>query len=224
MSPPSIVAAFILIHFKINYKDKEVNLAAGAHQKKPFLKINPDGVVPAIRIGNLCLNEGISICRFLIESNKIDTPFYPYKDAKSLARVDQMIEMSVGDYRTRMLRLYFNTVVGPTFFGVPKPTIAEKEEYMNDVYDSFSMLESILSNSRGDYILGDNFTLADLNFWIFTMIVTVSAGAKLTGHPKVQKWYENIEAIPEVAKLLKKRNKVFGKSMFLGRWILPLCC
>jgi glutathione S-transferase len=219
-----MIVAFVLIHFNIEYKDKEVNLAAATNQKKPFLKINPDGLVPAIRVGDLCLNEGISICRYLIESNGIDTPFYPYKNAKALARVDQMIELSLGDYRTKMTRLFFNTVAGPIFFGVPKATPTEKEKYLNDVYDSLSMLESILSNSEGNYILGDDFTLADLNFWIYTVLVTVSAEVKLTGYSKLQKWYENIENIPVVAKILKKRNKVFSKNLFLGRWVLPLCC
>jgi glutathione S-transferase len=135
-----------------------------------------------------------------------------------------MLDVASGSFRNRIGRLFFNTVVGPKFFGVSKATPEEKQEYLDDVFEAYSMLEGILSNSEGKYVLGDDLTLADIYFWIFTMTASTSTDAKITKYAELQRWYKDIESIPEVARVLKRRNKLFKLAMFYANWILPLSC
>ena len=224
LSPPSMVVASLLGYLGIEYEDRVVDMLKREHKRQPFLSINPDGAVPAISDKNYNLNEAIAISRYLVESREIDTPFYPYKDAKAVAKINMLIDTAVADYRSKTGPLYLFTVTGPNFLGYPDPTNEEREKYFQLAFKGYDLLEKLLKRNEGDYLLGNDVTLADFYFFIFTMMIVTTTDANLNNYPGVQDWYSKIEAIPAVARVLRRRARMYRLAMFLVKWILPLTC
>ena len=224
LSPPSMVVASTLGYFGIEYTDTQVNLLKGEHKRPAFLAINPDGAVPVIREGQFCLNEGLAIWRYLIESRNIDTPFYPYKDAKKIAQINMLLDIAVRDFRSKTGPLYLFTVTGPNFLGYRDPTNDERFRYLQLAFSGYDILEKLISKSSGEYLLGDEPTLADFYFFIFTMMIVTTTNAHLNDHPKALEWYQKIEMIPAVARVLRRRARLYRLAMFYVNWILPLTC
>ena len=68
------------------------------HKRPWYRKINRNGAVPAIRDEDgFCQNEGVVIVKYLIESRKIDTPLYPYKDCVKVAKINESLEFISND-------------------------------------------------------------------------------------------------------------------------------
>ena len=208
----------------MDYRDIPVNLLKGDHKRQDFLAINPDGAVPAIRDGEYCLNEGIAICRYLLESRKIDSPFYPYKDAKAMSLIDTMLQIAVEDFRSKTGPLYLFTVTGPSFLGYPEPTDEQKERYLQLAFKGYDLLEKILEKSDGHFVAGEEITLADFYFFIFTMMIVTTTDAHLNEHIKVSEWYEKMSEIPEVNRVCRRRERMYRLAMFYVNWVLPLTC
>ena len=224
LSPPSMVVVCTLGFLNISYTDRVVDMLKREHKGERYLKINPDGAVPAIKDGDFCLQVGIAICRYIVESKNLDTPFFPLKDARTMSQINTMLQVASEDYRSKTGPLYLYTVTGPSFLGYRDPTEEEKEKYLQLAYTGYDMLEKILNKSDGKYVVGDSVTLADFYFFIFTMMIVETTSAEISDYIKLSEWYDDIKQIPVVARVMQRRARTFMLAMFLVNWILPLMC
>ena len=77
---------------KIPYEKKDVNLLVGEHKSPAYLKINPRGVVPAIKDRDFVLTESNAILKYLVESRKeLPDTLFP-KDPIKRSEVDEILE------------------------------------------------------------------------------------------------------------------------------------
>jgi len=89
LSPFSRVAHMTLIALGIPFEMKTINLLKGEHKTEEYLKINPKGQVPAIKLGDVCLAESRAIAAFLCNKYADDNHKHLYpEDPKLRANID----------------------------------------------------------------------------------------------------------------------------------------
>lgn len=123
------------------------------HKKDWYKKINPKLQLPAIKDGDFCMNESIDICKYLIETRKISTPFYPLDDQEKRDRIDVDIQaaLELGEtYATCLLHCYFGPALGRT-----KSTRDEKQKYKDEVLKLLDKFEAELVKRGTKYYTFD---------------------------------------------------------------------
>ena len=151
-----MIAKATIMHLNIDHTDIEVDLSVKENRRDWYLKINPNGTVPALKDGDYCLSETLAIWRYLPESRNINTEFYPYKDAKKLAEVNELIDLASGRFRYKSMYCYFQLLMGPTFFGNAPHPPEKRQKFLEGVYECYQNVEDLLSKSGTRYLLNDS--------------------------------------------------------------------
>src|SRR5262252_10407562 len=100
MHPVSMTSRPVRLFIAENHipmDEQVVDLFTGEHYKEPYLKINPNHMVPVLEDGDFRLTESSAILKYL--ADKVDSPAYP-KDLKKRAKVNEMMDwLNTGFYR-----------------------------------------------------------------------------------------------------------------------------
>jgi len=162
----------------LEYEHVPLDPGTGDTRKPDYLKINPNGHVPAIKDGDLVLWESLAINLYL--AKKHGGPLAP----ANLAEEGKALMWSIW----AMTELEDNIVTLVRFVLMPaerKPDPARVESAKEGLKAPLGVLDAALAESQ--YLLGNRFTVADLN------VAGVVAGlgfAKfdLAPWPKVTAW------------------------------------
>ncbi|SHH77310.1 glutathione S-transferase family protein [Ferrimonas marina] len=92
----SFRVAWVLEEIGIEWDYQLVDLAQGAHQKPPFLTMNPRAKVPALEDNGVNLTESVAICLYLAERYAPTRLLPPQATAQS-ARHHQWINLIIGE-------------------------------------------------------------------------------------------------------------------------------
>ena len=158
-------------------------------QKQPwFLKINPNGRIPAIidrANEDFVVFESGAILIYLAERNGRLMP----TDAKGRSRVIQwlMFQMSgVGPMQgqANVFNRYF-----------PEKLPAVISRYVNEVKRLYSVLDGVLA--QREFIAGDEYSIADIAHYPWIAQHEWS-GVELVPFPNLKRWYEQISVRPAV--------------------------
>eukprot|EP00345_Euplotes_harpa_P010342 CAMPEP_0168346330 /NCGR_PEP_ID=MMETSP0213-20121227/18186_1 /TAXON_ID=151035 /ORGANISM="Euplotes harpa, Strain FSP1.4" /LENGTH=179 /DNA_ID=CAMNT_0008354919 /DNA_START=55 /DNA_END=591 /DNA_ORIENTATION=- len=173
---------------QINYKNREINVAFGEQKKPWYLKINPNGAIPAIKeVDGFTTNEGIAIARYAILSREIDTPLYPYKDNKKTALINQGLEVVIEEYRSKVISAATAIFFQPAFFGAPKPDANHEKFLLDRLEAGLEKLKAMIIRNKGDYLLGQELSLVDLYAMVFTIVVVELQILSLSSHKIIEK-------------------------------------
>ena len=158
-------------------------------QKKPdFLKINPNGRIPAIvdrDADNFPVFESGAILIYLAEKAGRLLP----ADIQSRSRVLQWLfwqNAGLGPMmgQLNVFRRYF-----------PEHLPAAIERYERESYRLFGVLETQLA--MHDYVAGDAYTIADISCWPWIRR-HASSGLGLDEYPNLARWLDDVKARPAV--------------------------
>lgn len=131
----------------------------GGQQHKPeYLKLNPQGLVPALVDNGQVLTQSLAIIEYLDETHP-EPPLMP-KDTVGRARVRalaQVVACDIHPVNNQRILKYLEKE-----FGVDE--IGRKKWYRHWVIEGFAALEKLLARNpaTGRYCHGDQPTLADL--------------------------------------------------------------
>ena len=167
---------------------------------KDFLKISPNGYVPALELDNgQIFNEGPSVLQYLADQ----------KPEKGLAPKWGTLER----YQLIDVLNYISTEVHKALFiplltpGAPQAAKAEAEAELPRALDH---LQSRLGSRN--FIVGDNFTVADA--YLFVMLTWAAyVGAELKRWPQLAAYYDRLMARPTVAKAFNAEMILFRKRV-----------
>ncbi len=161
--------------------------AAPMHSRSPeFLKINPNGHVPAIDDDGLVLCESLAINLYL--ARKHGGPVAP-RDIAEEGQVLQWSFWAVTEVEGRALDVMRD----------PKGATAAIEA----LKAPFAVLDAALSKSG--YVVGGRFTVADIN--VAECVRYASAATALfEGAPNVKKWLAACHARPAFKEMWAKRD------------------
>ena len=175
-------------HLGFPLETELVELTQGAQKKPEYLKINPNGRVPALVDGDFVLWESNAIMQYLA-SKKPGDPLWPADEKK---RADicrwQFWQASQLNRGTGIL-VWENLIKKFLNLGAPDPAkIKEGEDLF---HASAAVLDAHLAGRH--YLVGDSLTLAD--FSVAAVFVYAQPGRlPLEKYGNVRAWYDRVAA------------------------------
>ncbi|CAG8477182.1 8019_t:CDS:2 [Paraglomus occultum] len=182
-----------LEELEIPYKVRKVALSSGEHKQEWFLKINPNGAIPAIvdhSRGDFKVFESGAIMLYLCEHYDPEGKLLP-KDPDLRSETIQWIMFQIGGLGPMQLQASHFLKWAPEAFQY------SISRYVKETRRLYSVLENRLKDR--EFLVGDSLTLADIiNFtWAYSAI---SINLNLDEYPNVKNWVARIEARPAVQK------------------------
>jgi glutathione S-transferase len=173
-----------------------VDLTRGAQKNPAYLKINPNGRVPALVDGDFILSESNAIMQYLA-SKKPGHTLWP-EDLQTRADITRWQFWQASQWNRGAGMLVWENLIKRLFnLGAPDP--AKIKEGMELFHASAAMLDGHLKDRQ--FIVGKNTTLAD--FSIATMLIYAGPGKyPLEDYPNIRSWYTRIAALDAWKKAL----------------------
>lgn len=139
----------------LEYDNVQINFADGGTHTPDYLKINPNGHVPAIDDGGTVLWESMAINLYLAKKYGTGT-LYPTR-VEDEGRTWQWSFWGMTELERHVLTAMFNRAILPE----DKRDAALADESERQLQAPLGVLNGALASSP--YLLGDQFTVADLN-------------------------------------------------------------
>ena len=156
MSPRARKPRIVLAEKGLQYEKVNVDITKGEQKRPEYLAINPYGKVPALQEDGINVYESTIIMEYL--NDKYANPPLLPADPGQRARARVLMHYGDNPYDGAL-----GAIVGQIFF---KPKGQADQEVITkakqDLNVCFERLERELGN--GDYLLGSQFTLADICF------------------------------------------------------------
>jgi glutathione S-transferase len=184
---------WMLEELGLDYENAPVHFI-GEAQKPDFLKINPNGKVPALKDDGLILFESLAI-NLHLAAKYGKPPFWPASQ----------------DDRSRAIQwsLWAMTSVEPPLMQVATNRAFLPEDQRDEEKAKQGELElrrplGVLETSLGgrEHLLGRDFSAADLNVASVLMIAERFARVDLSAFPKVRAWLHAASARPSFGRAL----------------------
>jgi glutathione S-transferase len=167
----------------IEYQEKSIDFKEKEHLSPEFLKLNPNGKIPALVDGDFVCWESMAINMYLCEKYKPDllgkTP-----QTKGLSY--QWSFWANGDLQIPLIENFIQLIFVPD--AQRDHTIIDKN--LEKLPELFEMLDKNLQETK--YLTGDEFTLADLNTASVVMI-TEAINFDLSPYGHIIKWIKSIK-------------------------------
>ncbi len=172
------------------YDVKPLNMREKEHKSEAYLKINPNGKVPALVDGDFKIWESMAINFYLAEAHK---PELLGKDIKERGLVHQWSFWAIAEMQAPVIETFIQLVFVPE----PNRDLALIEKSKAKIPGLLSVLDSALANKT--YLVGNEFTLADLN--VASVVSICSAIQYDTSEYKnIQAWLGKIATRPSFMK------------------------
>jgi len=177
----------------------EIDLHSGQHKSPEFLKINPNGHVPVLDDDGLLLHESFAINLHLAKKYGVaqGSPLAP-RSLEEEALMTQWTFWVVNEieHLQGVILQHRLTTAGPAATAL-LPEGARDPKRADDAWERLQkplgVLDATLTGR--DYLVGDRFTVADLNVAI--VLSTFSRlGLELTRYPNLRAWLDTCLARP----------------------------
>ena len=195
MHPVSTTSRPILLFIAENKIDVElqvVDLMTGEHFQEPYVRINPNRLVPVLEDGDFRLTESSAILKYL--ADKIDSPAYP-KDLRKRARVNEVMDW----FNSNFGRDYCYGLVYPQIFPNHKRPDATVQAAVlargkEGAQTWLKVLNDNIIGPKQAYLCGDRITIADF-FAAGQISVGEVIGCSYAAYPNVARWFNNMKSL-----------------------------
>ncbi len=170
---------------------------APLHTRSPdFLKINPNGHIPAMEDDGLILCESLAITLYL--AKRYGGALGP-ADAREDALMTQWALWSGIEAETHTIQVLYNIAGGPA----PKDP-AKAEAAIAALRQPFAVLDAALAETG--FLVGGRFTAADINA-AEVIRYAMPAPQLFDAAPQVKAWLEACHARPAFRRMMDERNQ-----------------
>ena len=200
-APNPMKVALLLEELGQPYEAVPVDTRKGEQFSAGYLKVNPNGKVPAIVDGDVRVFDSNAILLYLADREKRFVPL----QANSAARGEMLswlmfIASGIGPFSGQSV--HFRNVA-------PEPKEYALNRYDFEAHRHWKLIEDRLATSR--YMLGNEYSIVDMAFWGWARLVPFVLGtgdATWTTYPQVKRLLDEINARPAVARAdaLKARH------------------
>ena len=188
---------WLLEELGVPYENVPVSFVGDA-QKPDFLKINPNGRIPALDDDGLILFESLAINLHLARKYDGGKGLWP-KSADDQSRVIQWSIWAMTEAEPPVMRLLMNRV----FLPEAQRNEAEAQAGEQALQKPVRVLDGALAGRP--YLLGDAFTVADLNVSAVLGWAPTLGKVKLDGTPNVAAWHARTSERPALARARGRR-------------------
>src|SRR5262245_61414079 len=150
------------------YELVRLDLEKGDQKKPAYLKINPNGTVPALVDGDLALFESAAICQYLADKFP-DKHLAPPAGTPARGRYYQWIHYAMSGLEPPLVTIFLHTMRKPEAERLPV-LVTEARTQLKGV---LGILEQALAGHT--YMVGNEFTTADV------MIASTLGWARMMG-------------------------------------------
>ena len=169
---------WMLKELGLSYEHVPTNFLDGSTHAPDFLRINPNGRVPALVDGELTLFESLAINLYL--AKRYGGPLAPV-DAGEDALAMQWTLWMTTEIEKPLLLSTANLIL----FAPEERRPEEVDVMLQKLARPFAVLDAHLRSQ--DYLFGNRFTVADLNVSAVLMLAPLS-GMDLTAWPAMNDW------------------------------------
>ncbi len=193
-TPNGYKVAIFLEEAGLDYTPHFVDLGAAEQKQPDFLRINPNGRIPAIVDcavdGGFAVFESGAILLYLAEQSGRFLP----SDAQARSRTIQWLMWQMGGLGPMMGQLN----VFRKYF--PETIPAAIERYERESYRLFDVMETQLAANA--WLAGDAYTIADMAAWPW-VAAHRWPGLTLDRHPALKAWHDRIRDRPAVVRAMQ---------------------
>ncbi|HXG20326.1 MAG TPA: glutathione S-transferase N-terminal domain-containing protein [Methylomirabilota bacterium] len=201
-TPNGWKASIALEELGLPYTVRPIALTKNEQKEEWFLKINPNGRIPAIidhDSGDFPVFESGAILIYLAEKTGKLMP----RDEKGRSRVIQWLMFQMGGIGPMMGQ------ANVFFRYAPEKIPYAIERYQRECRRLFEVLERQLQ--KHEYLANDNYSIADIANWSWVHTYKWS-GVSIDGLPNLQRWIDAIRARPAV-----ERGRAVPERLDLGK-------
>ena len=192
-APNPMKVALLLEELGLPYEAVPVDTRKGEQHTPAFLKVNPNGKVPAIIDGDVRVFDSNAILLYLADREKRFVPL----DLASTTRGDMLSWL-----------MFIASGIGP-FSGQSvhfRHAAPEPKEYALNRYDfeaqrHWKIVENHLATSK--YMVGNEYSIVDMAFWGWARLIPYVLGtgdATWATYPNIKRLLDEINARPAVAR------------------------
>jgi glutathione S-transferase len=164
----SVRPRWLLEELGVPYAVERLNLQSGDQKKPAYLKINPNGAVPALVDGDVTLFESAAICEYLADKFP-DKRLAPAVGTAARGYYYQWIHFAMSALEPPLLTIFLHTVMKPEGERLPQLVPPAREQ----LKASLGVLEQALTGRS--VLVGDDLTTADV------MVGSTLAWAQMLG-------------------------------------------
>ena len=192
-APNPMKVALLLEELGLPYEAVPVDTRKGQQFAAEYLKVNPNGKVPALVDGDVRVFDSNAILLYLADREKRFVPL----EAKSAERAAMLswlmfIASGVGPFSGQSV--HFRNAA-------PEPKEYALNRYDFEAHRHWKLLDDHLAGSQ--YMLGKDYSIVDMAFWGWARLVPFVLGtgdATWTTYRNVKRLLDEINARPAVAR------------------------
>ena len=187
----------------IDYESVVISFQDGDNTKPEYLRMNPRGKVPVLRVGSEFVYESLAVMTYL-DREFPDPPLFG-SSAMETARVWQRIAEHENYFSPEA-----NRIVGPAFFGTTEAQADQIREGRRGIHDELARLEASAADST--FLVGDRITAADVVYYPTIQVLLRAAGKPAMEkfelgllpladrYPQLGAWKARLDALPACKK------------------------
>ncbi|TCD64428.1 Glutathione S-transferase 2 [Steccherinum ochraceum] len=187
--------AFLLNELGLSYESIYLDFESGEHNAPEYLKINPNGRVPAIidhKNNDFIVWESGAILLYLVEKYDVEKKYFATSEADRYAVLQWLFFQVSGQGP------YYGQAAWFSYFHAEKlPSAIER--YHKEIKRVLGVLESVLSKQQ--WLAAGKFTIADLAFVTWNDGLSRFFGDRFDFEkefPATYNWHQRIRAVPGV--------------------------
>ena len=205
VSQPCRTIEFILRKLNIEHENNHTVLFKDTRSEE-FKKVNPRGKVPVIEHDGTKFFESASMARYLLDVFEGPETLLPRADLKARAEVDALLDWNATTARPGITNgALAKIVLGPTFFGAPKPTEEETKTVMDGLYAVLDEIEE--RTGKHQYLASDDLSIADVQVYNEYVLAHTMLKFDTEKYPNTVAWASRLAEDPIVKELDEAMNK-----------------
>jgi GSH-dependent disulfide-bond oxidoreductase len=179
-----------------------IDTRKGDQFKQEFLKVNPNGKVPAIDDDGVFVFDSNAILMYLAEKTGKFLPANTPKNRAQLFSWMMFIATGLGPYSGQAVHFkHF----------APKDLEYAHNRYQFEANRHYGVLNDHLANSR--YMVGDTYTIVDMAFWGWVRMAPYVLGDDVfTRYPHVKRLFDEVNARPAAQRAVTLKDKFVFKT------------
>ncbi|KAL4994618.1 glutathione S-transferase [Aspergillus recurvatus] len=198
-TPNGIKASITLEELGIQYKIKAVDISTNIQKEDWFLKINPNGRIPAILDGDQRVFESGAIMLYLTDKYDPERKISYAPGSREYVEQLSWLMFQMGGVGPMMgqaehFRIFASS---RSDYGIKR--------YIDEARRLYSVLDSRLNESP--FLAGSKYTIADIANYSWVQVGPAALEIDLSEWPALEKWVENIKRREAV-----KRGTVIPKT------------
>lgn len=187
---------WMLEELGVPYEVMPLNMSEKEQKSEAFLKINPNGKIPAIVDGDFTLWESMAITNYL--AKKFESPLAA-KNLQEESLIQQWSLWGLVDFQEPAVSWMIQEIFVPAEH--------RNHQIIENAKKALPRVLGVLNRGLEGktYLVGNRFTVADVNVGAVTNIL-LGLKYDLTAYPNVQKWMSEFQQRPAFKKVAEMRH------------------